>query len=406
MSNVAPPCSKWVYYANPVPPWATTRAVQLLAAWNADPSSHAVGDAVYETGGDGRSVRYLYAWHPPDPQNPTPGGHRGVEVQYCVDSAPTPGPPSPSSLWAIEGVDVSDSQGAIDWPTVATVKSFAFIKATEGLPGAFARQASFPANWKGAQLAGVVRGAYHYFRPTQDAVAQAKYHASVVGALSIGDIGCSLDCEHSDEVEPASAYDPSTYGPGVLAYLTTIAKLTGKRPLVYTSMSTWGELVTPADSMRIASVADLWMAAWPSPVPEPGTAPPGTTGAWRAPFFWQYQSGEGGGRCAGISLPVDLDRFAGSLADLARYCAARGPLPVPPRGGGGGAGGFPSATRARVLREQARLSASRRACEELHDFVDALREARGQDPLYCKRVRRDVERFAFLERPDVAGDPA
>jgi hypothetical protein len=80
------PCLKWVYYKDPVPKWATDRAVALLFAWNKNPSAHQIGEETpAELGGDGRTVRYLYQWHPPDPENGTPGGHRGVEIQYCAD---------------------------------------------------------------------------------------------------------------------------------------------------------------------------------------------------------------------------------------------------------------------------------------------------------------------------------
>ncbi len=350
-----PTCSTWQYYANPVPQWATTEAVRILAAWNAgavNPDTgkpYELGDAVYETGGDGRQVRYLLRMHPPDPQNPAE--HHGVEVQFCADESPSPSPPPPPSTgtWSLEGVDVSDAQGTIDWSRVAASGvAFAFIKATEGLPGACRTpQATFATNWKAAPAAGVVVGAYHYFRPSQDPIAQAKHHASVVGALSPGDIGPALDCEHSDDVEDASNYAPEHYGPAVIAYLKTIAQLTGKRPIIYVSRDTWGTLVTAADARTIASLADLWVAQWPSPVPASGTPAP-TTGAWSSAFFWQYESGDTTGRVDGVAGGVDRDRFVGSLADLARYVAAGAkptpvpvpPKPTPPRGGGGVSGLF------------------------------------------------------------------
>jgi len=355
MSNAPiPKCNAWTYYANPAPAWATARAVALLQAGNAQPNPRALVGTVasVEWGQDGKLVQYSYAWHPPDAQNPTPGGHLGVEVKYCSQLA---GSSTTLGTWALEGVDVSDAQGTIDWEQVfASGRAFAWVKATEGLPGAFRTpQATFAANWKGAPAAGIVVGPYHYFRPSLDAAAQAQHHAAVVGKLGLGDMPCALDCEHADDVEPAAAYDPSTYGPGVITYLRTIAQLTGRRPIVYASRDTWGELVTPADAETIAQLADFWMAAWPSSTPPPGTQPPGTSGAWPSPLFWQYQSGDdvvgGNGRCPGISTGVDLDRFSGTLADLARYVAGRSPSPpAPPAapGGSGGVGLFRFARRA------------------------------------------------------------
>ena len=59
------------------------------------------------------------------------------------------------------GVDVSNHQGAIDWPAVAADGiSFAYIKATEG--GDFV-DPFFGRNWQGASATGLDRGAYHFF---------------------------------------------------------------------------------------------------------------------------------------------------------------------------------------------------------------------------------------------------
>ena len=67
------------------------------------------------------------------------------------------------------GVDVSRHQGTIDWPAVAADDvDFAYIKASEGGDLVDTR---FAENWKGANAAGLQRGAYHYFtlcRPGRD----------------------------------------------------------------------------------------------------------------------------------------------------------------------------------------------------------------------------------------------
>src|SRR5689334_20590156 len=71
----------------------------------------------------------------------------------------------------VEGVDVSDFQGAINWSSArgAGIR-FAFVKATQGT---YNTQSHFAGNWSGMKSAGVIRGAYHFFDPTQDGVAQA-----------------------------------------------------------------------------------------------------------------------------------------------------------------------------------------------------------------------------------------
>ena len=73
----------------------------------------------------------------------------------------------------VEGVDVSDAQGAIDWAAARGAGiEWAAIKATQGT---YNTQQRFAANWANARAAGVIRGAYHFFDPTEDGVAQAQY---------------------------------------------------------------------------------------------------------------------------------------------------------------------------------------------------------------------------------------
>lgn len=342
--TIPTPCNDWQYFANPAPNWVTTRAVQILMLWNqgqVNPQTgkpFALGDDFYEDGADGRKVRYMLRRHPPDPQNPVE--HNGVEVQFCADKTPAPGPGPSRRPWSMEGVDVSDAQGAVDWHTLGEHVVFAFVKASEGLPGHYKEQARFKENWSGAEDAGVVRGPYHYFRAELDPVAQAKHFFDTVGELTPGDIGPVFDVEDS-EIGKLSLDE---CGQAVLSAVMAAAKLFGKRPIVYTSPGPWTQLVSKSFALQIAKVADLWVAAWPSTLPPPGTQAPTAMG-WTEPAFWQYRSGEMGGSVPGIDAAVDLDRFFGTEADLARYVAGQGGVPAPspsPGGGGGAPGAFPA----------------------------------------------------------------
>lgn len=68
---------------------------------------------------------------------------------------------SEPKAWQVFGVDVSSYQGKVDWPTLAAQGvEFAFCKATEGSGHA---DPTFQENWAGAQAAGVLVGAYHFF---------------------------------------------------------------------------------------------------------------------------------------------------------------------------------------------------------------------------------------------------
>src|SRR5438552_17208341 len=93
----------------------------------------------------------------------------------------------------ILGIDVSHFQKAINWPAVAKAGvTYCFIKASEG---ATLADSFFKINWSGAQAAGILRGAYHFFRPLADASAQAELFANTVGDLSPGDLPPVLDLE-------------------------------------------------------------------------------------------------------------------------------------------------------------------------------------------------------------------
>lgn len=75
------------------------------------------------------------------------------------------------------GIDVSAHQNAIDWRQVTNDDiTFAYIKATEG--GDFTDD-RFEENWRGAQEAGLDRGAYHYFTLCTPGADQARHFLAV-----------------------------------------------------------------------------------------------------------------------------------------------------------------------------------------------------------------------------------
>lgn len=76
-----------------------------------------------------------------------------------------------ASDYPLQGVDVSEDSGAIDWPVVrAGGADFAYIRATSG---AKRRDSLFATNWAAAHAAGLRRGALHQFSPCEPAAEQA-----------------------------------------------------------------------------------------------------------------------------------------------------------------------------------------------------------------------------------------
>lgn len=80
--------------------------------------------------------------------------------------------------YPVQGVDVSEDDGEIAWPTVeADGADFAYIRASEGADIADPR---FAANWEGTAAAGMRHGAYHEFSLCRPAADQATNFISLV----------------------------------------------------------------------------------------------------------------------------------------------------------------------------------------------------------------------------------
>ena len=92
-----------------------------------------------------------------------------------------------------QGADVSKYQADFNW-TAAGV-SFGYARISDGTTYI---DSWFDANWKKMKDAGVLRGAYQYFRPGQSATAQANMVVQKVGKLGAGDMPCVIDVEATD----------------------------------------------------------------------------------------------------------------------------------------------------------------------------------------------------------------
>lgn len=100
--------------------------------------------------------------------------------------------------YPLQGVDLSDAQGDVAWPTLAARGAdFAYLRATSGAHG---RDTRFAANWPAAAAAGLRRGAMHRWSFCQDGTAQADNFVTTVprtrDALpAVLDIDFSVDCD-------------------------------------------------------------------------------------------------------------------------------------------------------------------------------------------------------------------
>ena len=194
----------------------------------------------------------------------------------------------------VPGIDVSHHQGTINWTAVKRAGiRFAFIKATEG--GDWTDPA-FAGNWRRAREAGVMRGAYHYYRPQTHSAVQARHFLRRV-SVGKNDLPPVLDVEATDGVSNA------TLRRGVRNWLRIVEAETGKRPIIYVSRRFAPRLAAEFSGYP------LWIADYR------GTSPSVPRG-WRRWTFWQYSER---GRVSGIRAPVDRNWFRGTLEELRRF---------------------------------------------------------------------------------------
>jgi GH25 family lysozyme M1 (1,4-beta-N-acetylmuramidase) len=205
------------------------------------------------------------------------------------------------------GIDVSKWQhgSSLNWEKVrADGVTFAFIKATEA---ANYTNPYFDGDWAGARRAGVFRGAYHFARPSVGSAArQARYFVHKAGTFQgRGVLPPVLDLESSGGLGVASLREWSR------TWLQTVTRLTGRKPMIYTSPYFWESALGNAQGFTDYR---LWVAHY-------GTTHPRVPGGWKTWTFWQRSST---GRITGISGAVDINRFNGTRTQLARLAQAGG----------------------------------------------------------------------------------
>jgi lysozyme len=219
----------------------------------------------------------------------------------------------------VPGIDVSKWQGVIDWKAVrAAGIRFAYIKATDSTNGL---DPNFATNWDGAKAAGIVRGAYHYFRPTADAKQQANFFAQTVH-MEPTDLPPALDVE-SDFGNLSVAQIIKA----VFTWLTEVEQHMGRKPLMYTRATISDtRLVSPSGAVpEWIKNYHLWVANY-------GVKSPLMPKGWDNWLFWQYSNK---GNVNGIDGSVDLDWFNGPLSKLGNLVGLElkedtAPPPQPP----------------------------------------------------------------------------
>ena len=194
--------------------------------------------------------------------------------------------------FSVHGVDVSHYQSHINWFEVASEGiTFGFVKATEGET---ISDSLFCQNWLEMEDAGIIRGAYHFFRPGTSAIAQAQHFIERVD-LQYGDLPPVLDVEVLDDV------NKDVMVARLKIWLEMVEEAFGIRPIIYTNMKYYNRYLAEDFAEHT-----LWIARYNAKkTPELSKD--------RNWDFWQYGDR---GRIAGINGAVDLNVFQGTHTDL------------------------------------------------------------------------------------------
>jgi len=195
----------------------------------------------------------------------------------------------------LKGVDVSHHNDRVDWAKVkSSGRVFAFARVSDGTAHP---DTEFARNWPGMKSAGLVRGAYQFFRPQHSGTQQADLLIQKIkdaGGLKAGDFPPVLDLETSDDVAAKTVVARAK------AWLARVEAKTGTKPIIYTG-NNMSDTIGDAFKDYV-----LWVLHY-------GVACPRVPAGWSTWAFWQNAEK---GSVPGISGDTDTDFFNGTRDNL------------------------------------------------------------------------------------------
>jgi lysozyme len=206
--------------------------------------------------------------------------------------------------YAVHGTDVSKYQREVNWHTArANGVSFAFIKATEGGDRV---DDKFHEYWHGARLAGVPRGAYHFYYFCRPASEQAAWFIRNV-PRDRSSLPPVLDMEWNPDSPTCKLRPkPATVRSEMLTFLRIVERHYGKKPIIYTSIDFFDD-----NDLSTFRGYPYWLRS---------VAGHPTSRYGDHPFtFWQYT---GTGVVPGIRGSADINVFNGSASAWRKWLKA------------------------------------------------------------------------------------
>lgn len=192
------------------------------------------------------------------------------------------------------GFDVSEYQEEIEWEKINTIEedfplSFVFIRATAGSNKIDAR---YKENWKAAKEHYFVRGAYHYYRPNENSIAQADHFIKNV-SLRKGDLPPVLDIEKLPKNQSIDSLKV-----GLRRWLKRVEKHYKVKPIIYSGESYYTDFLK-----KEFNEYPLWIANYNFFVER-------IQNDW---LLWQFTEKA---QIHGIKGMVDVNVFNGNKEDL------------------------------------------------------------------------------------------
>lgn len=204
----------------------------------------------------------------------------------------------------VNGADFSDYQDPVDFAAFKqSGYSFAYAKATEGTDFT---AATFAQKRRDAKEAGVLFGAYHFFKFDRDPVAQAEHFLNAYEPEN-GDLPPMLDLEDEQPLAPAARISM------ISKFLLNIEPhLDGAKMVLYMGAYYWSDCLNSTDGF---AGHPLWLAQYVShsTIDRPYLMPH----AWEKWTFWQRSDAQ---QVGGVSGGVDWDWFNGDLDALQGMC--------------------------------------------------------------------------------------
>ncbi|GAB4341649.1 MAG: glycoside hydrolase family 25 protein [Flammeovirgaceae bacterium] len=198
--------------------------------------------------------------------------------------------------YEVHGIDVSHYQGVIDWNKISTYNksgkkvTFAFIKATEGHTIV---DLHFERNWKATKELGIIRGAYHFYRPEESVEKQAEAYLKNVKTEK-GDLPPVID------LEITSGKSSKEIAMGAKKWMEIVEENTCMKPIIYTNSRFYNKHLSGLFPNNI-----IWIARY-----EQSSISLKDSMEWS---FWQHSEN---GTIEGIEGKVDLNVFRGKKEDL------------------------------------------------------------------------------------------